>query len=625
MKKIKGSPQPFGTAVENNKVNFAVQVPAGKSCELLLYKAGEESPEYSFDMPEEEGIGEVRFLAVEDLRASKYEYNFRIADRICVDPYVKELAGREVFGCSRDVQNHQVRGKLISREYDWEGDKRLHIPWHQVIAYTFHVRGFTKHSSSKVPYKGTYRGVIEKLPYLKELGINQIQCMPVYEFDECTGRKINYWGYGPAYYFAPKESYAAGKSAVNELKDMIKACHREGMEVVLEMPFTQGIPNQTVLECLRFYMLEYHVDGFIVNPYTVSWELLKEDPLLKDIKLMRREEGFQNVMRRFLKGDENMINDVIWALRHNSAYDDACNYITTHTGFTLWDLVSYDSKHNDENGENNTDGPDYNYSWNCGAEGPSRKKAVMELRRNQVRNAFLLLLTAQGTPCILAGDEFYNSQKGNNNVYCQDNEVGWVNWNRLKSDDSLFRYVKKLIAFRKAHPCLHRKEELNGLDRTACGMPDVSYHGESAWQVKAEVSSRQLGVLYCGLISGDEDCFAAYNMHWISHTYALPSPGKGKKWYLAADTCRGVLETPEFVADQKNIELKERSIALFVTRKTEETLKDRKPAEKKKTAAAPAEKDKAVSAEKKSPAAPTLKGRDENDEGSGTLLHDHKA
>ena len=146
-----------------------------------------------------------------------------------------------------------------------------------------------------------------------------------------------------------------------------------------------------------------------------------------------------------------------------------------------------------------------------------------------------------------------------------------------------------------------------------------------SWQVKAEVSSRQLGVLYCGLISGDEDCFAAYNMHWISHTYALPSPGKGKKWYLAADTCRGVLETPEFVADQKNIELKERSIALFVTRKTEETLKDRKPAEKKKTAAAPAEKDKAVSAEKKSPAAPTLKGRDENDEGSGTLLHDHKA
>lgn len=623
MEKVKGSPQPFGATVESSRINFAVQVPAGKSCELLLYKAGEDSPEYSFAMPEEEGIGEVRFLAIENIRASKYEYNFRIGGRVCVDPYVKEVAGRENFGSPRDVQKHQVRGKLVSREYDWEGDERLHIPWHQVTAYTFHVRGFTKHSSSRVPHKGTYRGVIEKLPYLKDLGINQIQCMPVYEFDECTGKKINYWGYGPAYYFAPKEAYAAGKSAVNELKDMVKACHREGIEVVLEMPFTQGIPSQTALECLRFYMLEYHVDGFVVNPYNVSWDLLQEDPLLKDIKLMRREDGFQNVMRRFLKGDENMVNDVIWALRHNSAYDGACNYITTHTGFTLWDLVSYDSKHNEENGENNTDGPDYNYSWNCGAEGPSRKKAVMELRRNQVRNAFQLLLTAQGTPCILAGDEFFNSQKGNNNVYCQDNEVGWVNWSRLKTDDSLFRYVKKLIAFRKSHSCLHRKEELNGLDRTSCGMPDVSYHGDNAWQVKAEVSSRQLGVLYCGVKPDDEDCFAAYNMHWIPHVYALPSPGKGKKWYLAADTRRGILDMPELIEDQKKTELEERSIALLITRKTKEDQKSRKAAAKKKTTAAAALKMKALLKEEPG-AEPEAEGRDDN-EGSAPFLHDHKA
>lgn len=571
MRKIKGSPQPFGAIVEKDRINFAVQAPAGKKCELLLYKEGSETPEYCLEMPEKEGIGEVRFLAVEDIHAPQYEYNFRIAGKICVDPYVKELAGREVFGCSRDVQKHQIRGKLVSHEYDWEGDERLHIPWNETVAYTFHVRGFTKHSSSKVAHKGTYRGVTEKLPYLKELGINQIQCMPVYEFNECAGTKMNYWGYGPAYYFAPKEAYAAGKSAVKELKDMIKACHREGIEVVLEMPFVQGVSGQTVLECLRFYMLEYHADGFIVNPYTVSWEMLKEDPLLKDIKLMRREDGFQNVMRRFLKGDENMVNDVIWALRHNSACDGACNYITTHTGFTLWDLVSYECKHNEENGENNMDGPDYNYSWNCGAEGPSRKKAVAALRRKQVRNAFELLLTAQGTPCILAGDEFFNSQKGNNNVYCQDNETGWVNWSRLKSDDSLFRYVKELIAFRRAHSCMHRAEELKGMDRTACGLPDVSYHGESAWQVKAEVSSRQLGVLYSGVKPEDEACFAAYNMHWIPHTYALPSPGKGRKWYLAADTLQGVLAAPELLEEQKSIELEERSIALLVSRKTEET------------------------------------------------------
>ncbi len=569
MKKTSGRPQPFGAVVEGRNVNFAVQVPKGKTCALLLYKKGKEEPECIFDMPEEEGIGEVRFLMIEDIDAKRYEYNFQIGGKVCIDPYVREVTGRKVFGNPRELSKHQVRGKLISPEYDWEEDKRLRLPWNEIVAYSLHVRGFTKHGSSKVKHKGTYQGVAEKLPYLKELGINQIQCMPVYEFEECVKGKINYWGYGPAYYFAPKEAYAAGESAVRELKDMIKACHKEGIEVVLEMPFAENVSVYTVLECLRFYMLEYHVDGFVINPYSVPWEFLTEDPLLKDIKLMRKDDAFQNVMRRFLKGDENMVNDVVWALKHHSASDGKCNYITAQTGFTLWDLVSYDSKHNEANGENNTDGPDYNYSWNCGAEGPSRKRVITELRKNQVRNAFLLLLTAQGTPCLLAGDEFYNSQKGNNNVYCQDNEVGWVDWSRLKTDDSLFQYVKGLIEFRKAHPCLHRESELKGLDQTACGMPDVSYHGENAWQMKNEVSSRQLGVLYSGSGVGGSDCFIAYNMHWLAHVYALPSPGKGKVWRAAVCTAEGNLEQPVLLENQKSIELKERSIVLLVSAKDE--------------------------------------------------------
>ena len=520
-------------------------------------------------MPEEEGVGEVRFLAVQDIDAGKYEYNFEINGEVMIDPYVREITGKKEFGRERDLSAHEIRGKLVSPEYDWEDDRRLHLRWDEVVAYSLHVRGFTKHSSSKVRHKGTYQGVVEKLPYLKELGINQIQCMPVYEFEDCKKGKVNYWGYGSAYYFAPKEAYAAGDSAVRELKDMVRACHREGIEVVREMPFTEGIPVQTVLECLRFYMLEYHVDGFVVNPYSVPWEILCADPFLKEIKLMRKDDAFQNVMRRFLKGDENMVNDVMWALYRNSAVDGKFNYITAQTGFTLWDLVSYDSKHNEANGENNTDGPDYNYSWNCGAEGPSRKRAVMALRKNQVVNAFFLLLTAQGTPCILAGDEFYNTQKGNNNVYCQDNETGWVDWTRLKTDPSLFEFVKGLIALRKAHPCLHREEELKGLDRTACGVPDVSYHGESAWQVKNDVSSRQLGVLYSGTGSGDQECFIAYNMHWIPHTFALPSPGKDRGWKLAADTQRGILKEPAALEDQKGIELKERSVAILTGTETE--------------------------------------------------------
>lgn len=565
MKKAMGRPQPFGADVEEDRVNFAVQVPGGKSCSLLLYRKGEDHPVSTFDMPEEEGIGEVRFLMVEGIEPEQYEYNFQIDEKIYLDPYVREITGKEVFGEKKELSEHQVRGKLISSEYDWGEDRRLHLPWNEIVAYSLHVRGFTKHGSSKVKHKGTFAGVVEKIPYLKELGINQIQCMPVYEFEECGKGKINYWGYGPAYYFAPKESYASGASAVRELKDMVRACHREGIEVVLEMPFAEGVHVQTVLECLRFYMLEYHVDGFVVNPYTVPWNILSEDPFLKDIKLMQKDDAFQNIMRRFLKGDENMVNDVICALRYISAPEGKCNYITAQTGFTLWDLVSYDSKHNEANGENNTDGPDYNYSWNCGAEGPSRKKAVVNLRKNQIRNAFLLLLTAQGTPCILAGDEFYNSQRGNNNAYCQDNETGWVDWSKLKTDNSLFLYVKELIAFRRQHACLRQEEELKGLDRTACGVPDVSYHGESAWQIKSEVSSRQLGVLYSGSGVGGADCFIAYNMHWIPHSYALPSPGKGKVWRLAADTQEGVLGALSTLENQKSLELPERSIAILVS------------------------------------------------------------
>ncbi len=247
-----------------------------------------------------------------------------------------------------------------------------------------------------------------------------------------AGKRTNYWGYGRGCYFAPKAAYSAAGDAAAELKEMVKAFHKAGIEVILEMPFEEGILYQTALECLHYYMLEYHVDGFVVNPYHVSWDGLMADPLLKGVKKIRKGRVVPECDAPVPEGDEGMIDDVIWALRRNTKEDGCCNYITTHTGFTLADLVSYDEKHNEANGEHNHDGPAYNYSWNCGAEGPSRKRSIMELRKNQIKNAFFLLLTAQGTPCLLAGDEFENTQKGNNNVYCQDNELSWLNWNRLK-------------------------------------------------------------------------------------------------------------------------------------------------------------------------------------------------
>lgn len=566
MREVQGVPWPLGVTVCKDRMNFAVEVPRGKSCELLLYLCGGQNPEYIVAMPKAHGTGDIRFLAIEKLCPEKYEYNYRVDGRVMPDPYAREITGHTVFGQREDLQFHKIRGRILTGHFDWEGDERLQIPYHEVVAYSLHVRGFTMHSSSRVRHKGTFRGLTEKLPYLIELGINQVQCMPVYEFEESIGDSQNYWGYGNGLFFAPKSTYASVQDSAKELKEMVKSCHLAGIEVVLEMPFTEGILPQTALDCLRYYMLEYHIDGFVLNPFHVPFDMFLRDPLLKGVKIMKKEDGFQNIMRQFLKGDEGMVDGVIRALRHNSIEDGCCNYITAHTGFTLQDLVSYDGKHNEANGERNQDGPEYNYSWNCGVEGPSRKKIVTELRKNQVRNAFFLLLMAQGTPCLLAGDEFGNTQSGNNNVYCQDNELSWLDWNKLKKNDSLFRYVKALIEFRKSHPILHRAKPLLGMDLTACGTPDVSYHGENAWLIPREIASRKLGILYSGNELKDDDCFIAYNMHWIQHSFAIPTLKKKKKWYQVTETAEGILEHYHLLENQKMIVVKPRSIVLLIGR-----------------------------------------------------------
>lgn len=566
MKKLQGYPLPLGVTVTESEVNFSIAVDKNQSCRLLLYKPGTALPDKTYELTEGQAAGEVRYLSLQGLEADAYEYNYEIDDKVVVDPYVKSISGRDIWGEPRSVQNHEVRGRILFDSYDWEGDHPLLIPYNEVIAYSLHVRGFTKSSTSKVVHKGTFLGVIEKIPYLKELGINQIQCMPVYEFEECKQQYRNYWGYGDAFCFAPKASYASGNDAVAELKDMIKECHRSGIEVILYLPFTGKVPYLMMIECLRYYAMEYHVDGFILDSFSVPIQAVLQDPVLKSLKIMQRQDTFQNTMRRFLKGDEGMVRDVMWWLRHHSKEDGIFNYVASHNGFTLADVVSYDGKHNELNGENNQDGPDYNFSWNCGAEGPSRKKTVVALRKKQVRNAFFLLLSAQGTPCILAGDEFGNSQKGNNNVYCQDNEIGWVNWNKLEREEELFDFVKQIITLRKQHPILHPSQELLGMDQRSCGVPDVSYHGESAWQVPAEISSRQLGVYYCGECANDEDCFIAYNMHWIKHSFALPSLNKGKQWYRVLSTLEGLLDEPVLVENKKEVMVDERTIIFFIGR-----------------------------------------------------------
>lgn len=573
MKVVQGAPLPLGVSRQKEALNFAVEVKEGKQCTLLLYKCGENVPMEKIPMKEEAGTGTVRCVMLSDLPAQVCEYNYEIDGKIVTDPYAKGIAGRERWNDQVDFTPHQVRGKLPQKEeYPWEDDCPLRIPEEDVIAYSLHVRGFTRHSSSKVKKKGTFRGVMEKLPYLKELGINQIQCMPVYEFEE-RGRKVNYWGYGEGFFFAPKASYASDHDAQKELKELVKTCHREGIEVVLDFPFTAQTRFQIVEDCLRYYVMEYHIDGFLLNPYQVPVEFLRRDPVLSGTKLLIKDESFQNTMRRFLKGDEGMIASVAEQFRRKTSVSGSCNYITNHTGFTLEDLVSYDAKHNEANGEQNQDGPDYNYSWNCGVEGKTRKKQIVKLRQGQKRNAMFLLMTAQGTPCLLAGDEFGNSQGGNNNVYCQDNETGWVDWSRLEREKSFFHYVKELIAFRKKHGILHQKEALTGTDRSGSGIPDISYHGEAAWQIQQEASSRQLGILYSGSPKKESNCFLLYNMHWIAHSFALPALPKDQAWYQVMSTEEGFYEQPLLIEGKRSIILEGRSVAAFVAGMSQETMR----------------------------------------------------
>ena len=564
MKTAVGFPFPQGCTVEGQTANFSVAVPEGQTCELIIYKKGARTSAFSQKMPYSDVAGNLHFLSVVLEQPEDYEYCYKIGGKIVPDPYGKAFSGREHWSVSKGKEKRKLRTRIVTDTFDWGKSQFPHLKKEDVIAYSLHVRGFTKHSSSGVAHKGTFDGVTEKLPYLQKLGINQIHLMPVYEFDE-NQRHVNYWGYGKAYFFAPKASYAAG-DPVNEMKSLVRQMHLAGIEVILEMPFTEGTTFSLILDCLRYWVMQYHVDGFIVNPYICNPDELAKDPVLAKSKILKKEDGFQNVMRRFLKGDEGMIRDVICQLKNQDT--QLYNYMASHNGFTLCDVVSYDRKHNEANGENNLDGPDYNYSWNCGAEGNSRKKAVNELRKNQIFNAFFLLLFAQGMPCILSGDEFMNTQKGNNNAYCQDNLISWLDWNQLSRQEELYTFVCRLIALRKACMKQIAKKSEDTMGRS--GIPQISYHGEDAWQMPAGRASRQLGVFYHEE-STEKDFYIAYNMHWLSHSFALPSLPKGMEWVCIAGTKEGVLDEKEAVpVKDKKVQLEERTIKVFVGRQAKE-------------------------------------------------------
>lgn len=597
---------PMGLTIDGKRIHVSVKWP-GSACSLVLTE--EKGETAVFEMAPELRQGDVWNLTLETDRQIKgcFVYGFQTEQGWLPDPYGKVFRGREIWGVETGFKRklETVAGQTV---FDWGEDKRPQIPYEDCVIYKAHVRGFTKHPSSHVRDRGTFRAVMEKIPYMKELGVTTLELMPVMEFNEVREEtevrmvklpvenqppKLNYWGYGDSFLFAPKASYSSGKRKhpATELKTLVRELHKNNMELVLELYVSGKEDPSMVLDAVRYWAREYHIDGIhLVGDAPLK--LIGQDPYLSRLKLWaeywngvdegshRRlgwyNEGFLRDMRQVLKGDDGSLNRLAYRAKLNLENSAVINYMAGTNGFTLADMVSYNEKHNEANGERGKDGPEENDSWNCGAEGPTRKRKVLELRKKQMKNAVLMLFFSQGTPMLLAGDEFGNSQSGNNNPYCQDNEITWLNWNQQKSNAEFYRFVKASIAFRKAHPVFHQVKPLLGMDSLGCGQPDISCHGMKAWQPDFSDSCHQLSIMYCGEYghrkdgTRDEDFLLIYNMHWEPHSFALPKLSKGRRWHLVVDTGRKESENFQengnepMLEEQMTYEAEPRSIVVLM-------------------------------------------------------------
>ena len=649
----RGHVLPFGATMVPNGVNFSIYSSAAYSCTLVLFEKGADQPYAEIIFPEEFRIGNTYSMIVFDLDVESLEYGYRMdgpfnpnaghrfdKTKILSDPYAKAIGGRDKWLAPPDWNNiYPHRSRLVFEDFDWETDMPLETPIEDLVIYEAHVRGFTKHESSGIKNKGTFAGIREKIPYLNDLGINCLELMPIFEFDEYENSKsnpetgellINYWGYSTLNFFSPKSGYAAmGKYGmqVDELKTLIKDLHKNGIEVLLDVVFNhtaegdhrgptisfKGIDNNTyymltpegcyfnfsgtgntlncnhpvvrsmVLDCLRYWASEYHIDGFrfdlaailgraqdgspLNNPPLL--ESLAHDPVLAKCKLIAEawDAGglyqvgsfpaygrwaewngkYRDTVRRFLKGDESMIGDLsqrmqgspdLYSTRGTAA---GINFITCHDGFTLYDLFLYNEKHNEANGENNNDGNNDNFSWNCGCEGETDDSGIKTLRHRQIKNALSILMVSQGIPMILMGDEMGRTKYGNNNTYCHDNYLNWLDWNLIDKNFDIYHFARHMINFRRNHPALRNRDHFRNCDYKGTGYPDISFHGTQAWKADWSKSSRVLAILLDGghAKNGyaiDDTIYIAINMHWEAIPFEIPQLSETKNWYVSVNT-----------------------------------------------------------------------------------------
>lgn len=555
-----GDPLMPGTYETAKGLNFAVRIPDDLPASLVLTSEDGSREEQVIDLPVSARCGEMASVTLSGRHTSPIVYYYMIDGVRVIDPCARRIVGDVCF--------------TDPERFNWGDDTSPGIPLSDMIIYKLHVRGFTKTQGSGVLAKGTFRGLTQKIPYLKDLGINAVELMPAYEWsDELKGRagsgkkdmpKKNYWGYAEKNcYFAPKQLFSSGEDSVTEFKRMVKALHAAGIEVILEMYFPGDADRLTALSALHFWKMVYHVDGFHVIGAGVPKEAIAQDPLLARTKLFfdwidagRVYQGkipkmrhiaicngyYQSEARRFLKGDAGVSEAFRMTQRANPATHAIVHYAANVDGFTLADAVSYNARHNEANGEMGEDGTSDNNSWNCGVEGRTRKKPVIELREKQIKNALAYVLLSQGVPLIYAGDEFGNTQGGNNNAYASDDTVGWVSWRLAKRNKSITDFAKRLIAFRKEHGILHTERELRGTDYRGYGIPEISWHDTKAWYTDQSAESRSFAVMYNGAYSKKSDgqtddiIYVCYNAHWESHTFALPKLPAGIHWSTLLST-----------------------------------------------------------------------------------------
>ncbi len=644
---------PFGATPVPGGINFSVHSNGATAITLVLFQRGQESPVAELPVPPSFRIGSAFAITVFGLDPETTEYGYRVqgpanpdeGDRfdpsvVVIDPYARLLSGREVWGAPR----RPYRAAIGYGDFDWADDRPLARPAEELIIYELHVRGFTRHPSSGVRHPGTYAGLVEKIPYLRELGVTCVELLPVFEFDELDNphqgpaegdRRYNYWGYNPVGFFAPKASYAAagryGMQA-DEFKNMVKQFHRSGIEIILDVVFNhtaegnergptlsfRGLDNSTyymltpdgsyynfsgtgntingnnpvvrgfLLDCLRYWVTEYHVDGFRFDLATVLsrapdgsvlvdpplLEALARDPVLRNCKLIAEpwDAGglyqvgrfhdyrrwsewngrYRDAVRRFVKSDIGATAEM--AARISGSADlygagspsASVNYVTAHDGFTLADLVSYNHKHNEENGEDGQDGESENNSWNCGIEGHSDDPDVRLLRQRQTRNFLLLLLCSWGVPMLASGDEAGRTQQGNNNAYCHDGPLTWFDWDLAEKHADLRRFVRCAIAFRRAHRALHQAQPPSGRP-DGWWFPAVSWHGTQPWTPDWRGHDRLLAVMFYARQDAGHDCvYVAANAHWEPVTVELPTLPNGAVWHQFADTS---VASPDDIAE----------------------------------------------------------------------------